>query len=64
MEYHPLGDIGRHIRRYGALEESVARPIAEQILRSVFVLHERNFIYRDIKPEVRHLSPLVLLSIY
>lgn len=52
MEYHPEGDLNRHITKVGPLSEAVVRGITEQILQGVFVLHALNVYHRDIKPQV------------
>lgn len=57
MEYFQGGDLKGYIENFGAFKESEARNIAEQILQGIFILHENNFLHRDIKPEVRSYFP-------
>lgn len=57
MEYLQGGDLKGYIKNFGAFKESEARNIAEQILQGIFILHENNFLHRDIKPEVRFYLP-------
>lgn len=52
MEYLSGGDLQDYIGTVGALEESVAKGIAEQILQALFVLHEHGYMHCDLKPEV------------
>lgn len=61
MDYLPLGDIGNYIARFGAFEERAARPVAEQVLQGIFVIHENGYMHRDIKPEVGVQFSLLLL---
>lgn len=57
MEYLAGGNLRSYIDKVGAISESEARGIAEQILQAVFVLHEQNSWHRDIKPEVTITPP-------
>ena len=51
MEYLRLGDLERYL---GApLPEAEACMVAEQLLEGLALMHENNFVHRDLKPSVR-----------
>lgn len=58
MEYHDLGDLKRLVNESGPFTETIAKGIAQQVLRGIFVLHGLEIAHRDIKPEVYPLSRL------
>ena len=51
MEYLSHG----HLRHYLDVErsESEAKAITKQLLEGLFVIHEKGFAHRDLRPEVR-----------
>ncbi|KAF3928489.1 hypothetical protein ABW20_dc0107948 [Dactylellina cionopaga] len=50
MEYHPLGDLGRHIKLERPFSESTASQIIKQITEGVNFMHQNGFTHRDLKP--------------
>lgn len=48
MEYLELGDLQNYLAR--PLHESDARDITSQVLEGLQIMHENNFIHRDLKP--------------
>lgn len=61
MEYVSRGDLQGYIKTVGALDEGVAKGIAEQILQALFVLHDHGYMHCDLKPEV--IMKIVLLCV-
>ena len=53
MEYISHGDL----RQYLKVErpESEAKAVTKQLLEGLFVIHQKGFAHRDLKPEVRPL---------
>ncbi len=51
MEYCPGGDLSRLLRKYGRLTEYLARFIICEVVLALQALHERDIIFRDLKPE-------------
>lgn len=51
MPYISGGDVFHYIRRYGKMEESVARFYAGQLCLAIEFLHYLNIVYRDLKTE-------------
>jgi serine/threonine protein kinase len=64
MDYVDGGELYKLIQSLGKLEPSQARFFASQIVLCFEYLHERNFIYRDLKPEnvLIHTSGYLKLS--
>ena len=60
MEYISHGDL----RHYLDVErsESEAKAITKQLLEGLFVIHEKGFAHRDLKPEVRPPPAVVLVQ--
>lgn len=50
MQYCPGGDLQQMISREGRLQEAVARLYAGEILLALGHLHERDIVFRDLKP--------------
>ena len=50
MEYWPGGDLSFHLKRAGRFTESCARLYLCQIILAIEHLHEKDIIYRDLKP--------------
>lgn len=48
MEYLELGDLQNYLSR--PLHESDARDITSQVLEGLQIMHENNFVHRDLKP--------------
>jgi serine/threonine protein kinase len=51
LEFIPGGELFNYIRKAGRLPNNVARIYAAQIILSFEHLHNRNIVYRDLKPE-------------
>ena len=51
MDYCPGGDVGKLLEREGRLEESRARIYISEVLLALEELHNRDIIYRDLKPD-------------
>ena len=51
MEYVPGGDLFSYLQPQVLLSESEARFFAAQVLLVLQFLHEREIVYRDLKPE-------------
>ena len=51
MEYMKGGELFFHLRKCGRFTEERATFYAAEILLALEALHQRNFIYRDLKPE-------------
>ncbi len=55
MEYIPLGDLERNVAaKAGAIKEPEIRDITVQILEGLKIMHQENFVHRDLKPKVKH----------
>lgn len=53
MEYVALGDLEEYTGlKGGMIEEKGVREIATQILNGLRIMHQENFIHRDLKPKV------------
>lgn len=61
LEYIVGGEFFTHLRKAGRLENAAARFYAGQITKIFEYLHSMDYIYRDLKPEVRDVA--VALSI-
>lgn len=51
MELLPGEDMQSHLRNYGKMTWSEARPIMIQILRALYATHQIGYIHRDISPD-------------
>ncbi|KAI9248393.1 kinase-like domain-containing protein [Sporodiniella umbellata] len=51
MEYVPGGELFKHIHKNKKLSEKEARFFAAEIVLAIEYLHEKNIVYRDLKPE-------------
>jgi serine/threonine protein kinase len=51
LEYCPGGELFNLLKNNRFMGEDKARIIFTQVLLSINYLHERNIVYRDIKPE-------------
>lgn len=52
MEYIELGDLHGYLLDRSALPEIQAQDISYQILEGLQIMHENEFIHRDLKPQV------------
>lgn len=52
MEWASYGDLVDCVQ--SPLPEVEAREIAKQISYAIVILHEHNFLHRDLSPKVRH----------
>lgn len=52
MEYMDLGDLHDYLSDRPALPESQVQDISYQILEGLQMMHENEFIHRDLKPKV------------
>ena len=50
LEYVKGGDFDRILRKYGALDEPVAKFYLAELLLAIEALHNKNIIHRDLKP--------------
>jgi serine/threonine protein kinase len=55
MEYFPLGDLHKFMRKLPPFPEVETRQIVLQLLEGVEFMHESGFAHRDIKPGVSEL---------
>jgi serine/threonine protein kinase len=51
MDYLPGGDLGRYLQDEGQISETKARIYAAEITLAISELHQRDIIFRDLKPE-------------
>lgn len=51
MDYCRGGDLGHVLEREGRLTEDRARTYAAEVLLAIEALHEREVVYRDLKPD-------------
>uniref|UniRef100_A0A0G4FUK1 non-specific serine/threonine protein kinase n=1 Tax=Chromera velia CCMP2878 TaxID=1169474 RepID=A0A0G4FUK1_9ALVE len=51
LEFCEGGDLSQVLRRHGPLSESTAGRFLRQLAQGLRVLHERNFMHRDLKPQ-------------
>ena len=51
LEFAPGGDLYKLLRGRGKFEEDMARFYAASVLLALSYLHERQIVYRDVKPE-------------
>lgn len=51
MEFMKGGELFQHLRKVGRLDENAAKFIAACLVTALGHLHNKNFIYRDLKPE-------------
>lgn len=51
MDYCPGGDLGEHLHQEGSFSEDIARIYISEVILALESLHERNIIYRDLKPD-------------
>lgn len=51
MEYVRGGDFDSILRKYGALDEPIARFYLAELLLAIQALHSKHIIHRDLKPE-------------
>lgn len=51
MEYMAGGDLSQLLRKQGALSLELTQHLAIQLMRGMKVLHERQLIHRDLKPQ-------------
>nr|VWP00558.1 Chaperone protein dnaJ 2 [Ganoderma boninense] len=58
MEYVPGGDFRTLLNNAGVLKEEIARFYISEMFVGVNELHKLGYIHRDLKPEVREISPL------
>lgn len=52
MEYVEHGDLGQYLEADPAQAKSEAKWISSQILKAVAVLHNKDILHRDLKPNV------------
>ena len=50
MEHYKCGDLEDVLKRYGSLAEDVIKFLAAQITLAFEHMHNKNIIYRDMKP--------------
>jgi serine/threonine protein kinase len=53
MEYLKLGDLHDYLLDRPPLSERQAQDISYQILEGLQMMHENEFMHRDLKPKVR-----------
>ena len=51
LEYCPGGELFTYVKKYRKLSEEAAKFFITEILLGIEHLHQRDIIYRDIKPE-------------
>ncbi|KAL7753400.1 cytochrome c oxidase subunit 1 [Sorochytrium milnesiophthora] len=51
LDYVPGGELFSHLRRAGRFNRETTRFYASEIVTAIEHLHDRNIIYRDLKPE-------------
>ena len=51
LDYVCGGELFSHLRRAGRFDNNMTRFYAAEIVLAIEYLHERNVIYRDLKPE-------------
>ena len=51
LDFCPGGDLGQLIKKQGKLTEQVARMYLAEVLLALEDLHDRDIIYRDLKPD-------------
>lgn len=62
MEYCEYGDLRQYLQEKGKLPEAEVQDITRQMLVGVSLMHKAGFAHRDIKPAVRSLLPLKVVS--
>lgn len=63
MEYCEYGDLRQYLQEKGKLPEAEVQDITRQMLVGVSLMHKAGFAHRDIKPAVRSLLPLKVVSL-
>lgn len=53
MEYLPGGDLYTYLRDRLPLSEQDSQIIVCQVLQGLALMHDRDFVHRDLKPQVR-----------
>ena len=51
MEFVPCGDLQKYLQMYKAMQEDLAKTMAEQVLDALAYLHRMKITHRDIKPD-------------
>jgi serine/threonine protein kinase len=51
LEYCPGGDLGQMLRRERYFDENRSKLYVAQVLLAIEYLHEKDIIYRDLKPD-------------
>eukprot|EP00913_Durusdinium_trenchii_P035843 g33540.t2 len=52
LQYYPGGNVSALLQREGHLPEALAKLYTAEVLLAIEHLHERNVVYRDLKPEI------------
>jgi serine/threonine protein kinase len=51
MDYCPGGELFYHMQKHGKLNEDQARYYVKQVALGLNEFHQKNIVYRDLKPE-------------
>jgi hypothetical protein len=61
MEYLPYGDMSSFIEK--GVPENETKLITIQLLEGLVIMHENSFTHRDLKPAVREILALTIISL-